>query len=199
MEFIAHRINTIEELKRTPTNCGVEIDLRDYNDKLIIQHDPFKDGEDFENYLKHYQHQTLILNIKSERIEFKVIEFIKKYHIKKYFFLDCSFPMVYALAKLGEHNMALRYSEFEGMDTIIQMSKNIKWVWVDCFTKLPLSVADYQKLKQLDLKLCLVSPELQNQPEKISSYKQYLQINNIYFDAICTKRTNIEKWVITKG
>ena len=48
MEFIAHRINTIEELKQVPTEYGVELDLRDFGERLVLQHDPFKDGEDFE-------------------------------------------------------------------------------------------------------------------------------------------------------
>ena len=29
MEFIAHRINTVKELKKIPVSCGVELDLRD--------------------------------------------------------------------------------------------------------------------------------------------------------------------------
>lgn len=69
MEFITHRINIIDELKQVPFEYGVELDLRDYGDRLILQHDPFKDGEDFEEYLKHYNHRTMILNIKSERVE----------------------------------------------------------------------------------------------------------------------------------
>jgi len=54
LEYIAHRINTIEELGKIPREYGVELDLRDFGDRLILQHDPFKDGEDFEEYLKHY-------------------------------------------------------------------------------------------------------------------------------------------------
>ena len=87
LEYIAHRINTIEELMLVPKQCGVEVDIRDYAEKLILQHDPFLDGEDFETYLKHYDHGTMILNIKSERIEYKVLELLKKCNIKKYFFL----------------------------------------------------------------------------------------------------------------
>ncbi len=77
MEFIAHRINTIEELKKVPNEYGVELDLRDYGNKLILQHDPFVEGEDFEEYLKYYNHGTMILNIKSERIEYRVLDLIK--------------------------------------------------------------------------------------------------------------------------
>ena len=66
MQIISHRVNTIHELKSTPLNYGVEIDLRDSGDKLILQHDPFSKGEDFEEFLKYYQHRTIILNIKAK-------------------------------------------------------------------------------------------------------------------------------------
>ena len=195
MEFIAHRINTIEELKQVPIEYGVELDLRDFGERLILQHDPFKDGEDFEEYLKHYEHGTMILNIKSERIEHKVLELIQKYGIKKYFFLDSSFPMIYLLSKSGESNIALRFSEFEGVDTILAMAGKVEWIWVDCFTKLPITAENYKLLKEHGFKFCLVSPELQGQSEKLESYKQYLESENIIFDAICTKVHNIQAWI----
>ena len=194
MEYIAHRINTIEELKNIPREYGVELDLRDFGDRLILQHDPFKDGEDFEEYLKHYNHGTMILNIKSERIEHKVLELIKKYNIKKYFFLDSSFPMIYLLSKDNEKNIALRFSEFEGIDTILNMRDKVKWVWVDCFSQLPITRENYKLLKENGFKFCLVSPELQGQSEKLEEYKQYLEDENIIFDAICTKVYNINLW-----
>ncbi|MCT7471033.1 hypothetical protein N5T90_09105 [Aliarcobacter cryaerophilus] len=194
MEYIAHRVNTIEELKQIPNEYGVELDLRDYGERLVLQHDPFKDGEDFEEYLKHYNHGTMILNIKSERIEHKVLELIQKYNIKKYFFLDSSFPMIYLLSKSGEKNIALRFSEFEGIDTILSMTGKVEWIWVDCFSKLPINYEIYKLLKNNGFKFCLVSPELQGQNEKLASYKQYLQNEGIVFDAICTKIYNIEKW-----
>ena len=194
MEYIAHRINTIEELKQIPKEYGVELDLRDYKDKLVLQHDPFKEGEDFDEYLKHYTHGTMILNIKSERIEYRVLELIKKYKIEKYFFLDSSFPMIHLLSKDDEKNIALRFSEFEGIDTILNMKDKVKWVWVDCFTKLPITKENYQLLKENGFKFCLVSPELQGQNEKLEEYKKYLEAENIIFDAICTKIYNIDKW-----
>ncbi len=195
MEFIAHRINRVEELKQIPKECGVELDLRDFGDRLILAHDPFVDGEDFEKYLKHYDHGTMILNIKSERIEHKVLELIQKYGINKYFFLDSSFPMIYLLSKSGEQNIALRFSEFEGIDTILTMARKVKWVWVDCFTKLPINSENFKLLKDNGFKLCLVSPELQGQDEKIEVYKEFLEENSIYFDAICTKAYNVNRWI----
>ena len=196
MDFIAHRINTIEELKKVPNKYGVELDLRDYGNKIILQHDPFVDGEDFEEYLKYYNHGTMILNIKSERIEYRVLDLIKKHKIKKYFFLDSTFPMINLLSNEGEKNMALRFSEFEGMDTIIAMAGKVNWIWVDCFTRLPITKENYKILKDLGFKFCLVSPELQKQEEKLNSYKEYLNSEEIIFDSICCKIYNIPKWSI---
>ncbi len=194
MEFIAHRVNTIEELKQIPKEYGVELDLRDNGNRLILAHDPFVDGEDFEKYLKHYKHGTMILNIKSERIEHKVLELINKYKIKKYFFLDSSFPMIYLLSKNGEKNIALRFSEFEAIDTSLNMAGKVKWIWIDCFSKLPITQENYKILKSKGFKFCLVSPELQGQNEKLKEYKTYLEDEKIILDAICTKVYNIELW-----
>ena len=47
MEFISHRVNTIKELSRLPYDHGAEIDLRDYGENIVIQHDPFVPGEDY--------------------------------------------------------------------------------------------------------------------------------------------------------
>ena len=56
-------------------------------------------------------------------------------------------------------------------------------------------VESYLQLKDAGFKLCLVSPELQGQPEKIDCYKKYIQDNKINFDAVCTKSYNIQKWI----
>jgi hypothetical protein len=195
MHFIAHRVNTIKNLLNTPIEYGVEVDLRDFGKKIILQHDPFKDGESFEEYLKNYNHGTMILNIKSEGIETKVLKLLRQYNVKSYFFLDCSFPMINFLSSKGERNIALRFSEFEGVDTISLMSKKIDWIWVDCFSRLPITAQNYKLLKDHKYKLCLVSPELQDQDLKLETYKNYLQKEGIIFDAICTKLHNIARWL----
>jgi len=192
--FIAHRINTLDELKKLPTEYGVELDLRDSGNDLILQHDPFSDGEKFSDYLKHYNHGTMILNIKSERIEHRVLELLEEYNISDYFFLDSSIPMIYLLSKLGEKKSAVRFSEIESIETVLLMADKIDWVWVDCFSRLPIDFSSYQQLKDAGLKLCLVSPELQGRPEDIISYKDYLMAEGIIFDAICTKQHNIKVW-----
>ena len=187
--FISHRINTKNELKNIPREYGVEIDLRDRNDKIILQHDPFIDGEDFSDFIKNYQHQFLILNIKSEGIEFKILNILKQYNIENYFFLDSSFPMIYKLSKIT-NKIAIRYSEFESLDSVLNMKGKVQWVWIDCFSKFPLNKNTYQLLKK-DFKLCYVSPELQQQYSKIIEYKNLFLNKNLIPDAICSKIYNI--------
>jgi hypothetical protein len=193
--FCSHRINTIKELKEISIEYGIEIDLRDnVNGEIHLAHDPFILGELFEEYLKHYHHSFIILNIKSERIEWNVLKLLKKYNINNYFFLDSSFPMIHQLVLSGEKNIALRFSEFEGLDTIRNMKNTLNWVWIDCFTQNPLTLEIYNQLKGMNFKLCFVSPELQQQTEKLLKYKEYFQKNDIILDMICTKHYNIEKW-----
>lgn len=192
--FISHRINTISELDSTPIEFGVEVDVRDYGDNLILSHDPFIMGESLDEFLKNYKHRFIIFNIKSERIEYKILEKISKYKIKDYFFLDSSFPMIYNLSKMGEKNIALRFSEFESIESVIKMTGSINWVWVDCFTIFPLTKEIFDILKERNFKICIVSPELQNKQDEIFEYKKYMIDNGIVPDMICTKVHNIEKW-----
>ncbi|MDZ4728253.1 MAG: hypothetical protein SH817_19020 [Leptospira sp.] len=194
MLYIAHRINTIEELKSVPLEFGVELDLRDNGNQIIIQHDPFKAGTNFEEYLKSYNHELMICNVKSERIENRVKELLSKFNIHKYFFLDSSFPMIIQLSNQLEKNIAVRFSEFETIETVLSLSGKIDWVWVDCFTKFPLDNKTYNILKSNGFKLCLVSPELQGRKEDIELFKNIIINENIIFDAICTKLSNIPIW-----
>ena len=42
MLVIHHRRNTINSLKAVNSHLGVEVDIRSFGNKLIINHDPFK-------------------------------------------------------------------------------------------------------------------------------------------------------------
>ena len=83
MEIIAHRINRISELKKLPLRYGAEIDVRTNGSKIILNHDPYKNGENFKNYLENYNNGTLVLNIKEAGIEKEVVNITKKFRVKK--------------------------------------------------------------------------------------------------------------------
>jgi hypothetical protein len=183
MLYIAHRINTIAELQTIPLEWGVEIDLRDCGKRLILQHDPFKDGEDFEEWCKEYKHALLILNIKSEGIEWRVLEICKKYGIENFFFLDSSIPMIMKLKKEGERRIAVRYSEVEDLN--LELVRECQWVWIDCFTKYP----DIDRVRSLNTKCCLVGPALQGHNWAVEDKWREC-------DAVCDKKYNFEKWIL---
>jgi hypothetical protein len=193
--FICHRINKSSLLCNVNHNQGIELDLRDKNNNIILAHEPFDTGELFEDFLKTYDKDLIILNIKSERIEYKVLQLLKKYNVQKYFFLDSSFPMIYNLNKNNEHNIAIRFSEFESIESVGLVKNMIKWVWIDCFNIFPLDLKSYEKIKEFGLKICLVSPELQGHNiERIKEFKEIIKNNNFQIDAICTKYYNIHLW-----
>jgi len=191
MQFIRHRINTVAELATVDPAHGVELDLRDKGERLILQHDPFSDGEDFCEFLRHYYHGTMILNIKSERIEHRVLEEIRKAGtVRDYFFLDSSFPMIRLLVKEGEHRIAVRFSEYEPIEGVLALAGQVDWVWVDCFTRLPLDRDVAERLAR-HFKICIVSPELQKHTyDHIEEFATVLK--GLPISAICTK--NPVRW-----
>lgn len=193
INIIAHRRNSIDELLSLPYKYGVEVDIRSYGDELIIHHDPYATGVRFEDWLAHYRHGTLILNVKEEGLEERLISLMHSHGIDDWFFLDQSFPFLVKYALLGEHRCAVRVSEFESLQTALSLAGKIDWVWVDCFTRFPLTAEDAQVLKAAGFKLCLVSPELQGWADReIAVFAGMLRRENIVFDAICTKR--MELW-----
>lgn len=193
MNLIAHRRNTIVELQSTPPQYGVEIDLRSQGQKLIVQHDPFVDGEDFEAWLDHFRHGTLILNVKEEGLEERLIGLMAARGITDYFFLDQSFPFLIRWSKRGEHRCAARVSEFESIETAMTLAGQIDWVWVDCFTRFPLDASGAQRLRSAGFKLCLVSPELQGRPAEVEipALSAQLRVLELTPDAVCTKRPDL--------
>lgn len=185
MLIIRHRINTVEALKTVPEAMGIELDLRDRENRLILQHDPFSPGEDFETLLKHYRQALMILNIKSEGIEDETLRLIRKYGVKDYFFLDLSFPSLIRLAGKGESKIAVRYSEHEPPEACLALAGKVEWVWMDCFTRLPLTREAYGLLKK-HFKICAVSPELQK--HDLSRIREFRELLAPYpIDAVCTK------------
>ncbi|MFM6983083.1 MAG: hypothetical protein ACKOXF_03050 [Chitinophagaceae bacterium] len=186
---IAHRINTIAQLNATPAEFGVEMDLRPDGDNIIIHHDPFTPGENFEDWLKYYRHSLIILNTKAEGMEERILALMEKHAIDNYFFLDLSLPFLIKYMKKGISKIAVRFSEYEPLEFVMKFAGKVEWVWVDCFNDLPLNQENYQLLKE-HFKICLVSPELQGyEVSRIEEFKQIL--SGMQIDAVCTKRPDL--------
>jgi len=193
MKLISHRRNTVSELLATDSKYGIEVDIRSEGDRLIIHHDPCVAGESFDEWIDAYRHGTLILNVKEEGLEARLIALMQSKGITDYFFLDQSFPFLVKWSRAGEHRCAVRVSEFESIETALTLAGKVDWVWVDCFTRFPLREQDARRLKEAGFKICLVSPELQGRDAnvEIPQLALLLKERNIVADAVCTKRPDI--------
>jgi hypothetical protein len=177
-------VNTLDPGDST---LGIEFDVREgAGGTIIVTHDPWTSGPELATFLAAHRHTFYIVNIKCEGIEYEVLRLLKDANIENFFLLDCSFPMIHKLSLKGETRLALRFSEYEEFR---RMQGRAQWVWIDVFSRVPLGPKDCDELHALGYKLCLVSPELQQQPEKLETYKQLLEG---HLDMVCTKFP--EKW-----
>jgi hypothetical protein len=156
--------------------------------QLVLAHDPFKNGENFELWLEHFQHETLILNVKEDGLEERVVEILKSKGVSDYFFLDQPFPTLRKSVFAG-HPVAMRLSEYE--NPIDLDSIKIDWIWLDSFTG-DWSYLDKHSvwLRNGKYKVCIVSPELQGRQieDEPSRIIEYLKLSSITPNAVCTKK-----------
>ena len=188
MIIFKHRINSINELKITPVDLGIEVDIRSYKNKIIVNHEPFLDSISFDDWLKFYKHRFLIVNLKEEGLENSVLEKLEKFNIQNFFFLDQSFPFLIKTVTSGEKRTAVRVSKYESLDTALALSNLANWIWVDYFGSFPLKNSEIEKLKNANFKICLVSPELQGfSLSYTENFKREINNKGFVFEGICTK------------
>ena len=193
MEIIIHRINTVKKLKLIPLKYGTEIDVRSYNNKLILAHAPFIRGDILEDYLKNYNHGTLVVNIKEAGIEDEVLSLVRQRpQIKSYFLLDIEFPYIYRATRQGERAIAIRFSEEEPIEFAKKFVDKIDWVWIDTNTQMPVGEHNLPILNRF--KKCLVCPERWGRPSDIANYKNLMSVMGFKIDAVMTSNQYIKLW-----
>lgn len=175
-----------------PKDWGVELDIRADGNELILNHDPFKGGERFVDYLAEYQHGLLVLNIKEAGIEEEVLRMVRVRGVREFFLLDVEFPYLYRAARRGERAIAVRYSEDESIETALKYKDKVDWVWIDTISRLPLSPEVVQQLH--GFKTCLVCPERWGRPQDIPSYRKQIASLGFKVDAVMTAESCAEAW-----
>lgn len=177
MEILKHRANSLYEID---SKLGLEIDIRDYKNELVLAHDhPNEQSIKLENFLMQVSRNSLLaINIKSSEIEDELESILCRTHISNYFTFDWSIP---SLFKALKHNLicAFRLSEYEK-----NIIPNCSWVWVDSFHGIWYDADFLFTLKKSGLKLALVSPELHNRKSELDKVKEI--VNTVKVDAICT-------------
>ena len=75
------------------------------------------------------------------------------------------------MIKTKVKNFAVRVSDFESFDNVFKIKKNARWIWLEIFRKIEISQNQINYLKKNNFKICLVSPELHNNPKNIKPVK----------------------------
>lgn len=199
VEIIAHRINSIHALSCTRRTFGVEVDIRSNSTDLIISHDPFQSGIKLDSWLEGYEHGTLILNVKEEGLEDKLLWTLSQFKIEKFFILDESFPYIIKWRRLGLSKFAVRVSDLEGTESarlLTERGLGVDWLWVDCFDQEASGLARLSELRATGYKICMVSPELHRIDDTeswnslVDKFQESLRVASFYPDAVCTKATD---------
>lgn len=192
MEIVIHRVNERDRLRDLPRHFGAEIDLRADGSSIILNHDPFKGGERFIDWLENYEHGLLVLNIKEAGIESEVIRLVEARGVKRFFLLDVEFPYLYRASRAGERRIAMRYSEDESFETVENYRGKVDWVWIDTNTILPIYP---DTVKRLDgFRTCVVCPERWGRPGDITLYKRRLAEIGFIPDAVMTSLPHASIW-----
>mgnify|MGYP001158646006 FL=1 len=192
--FINHRINNLVDLKKIKIDEGIEADVRDFKNDIILSHDPYKNSEKFNKFIKYFDNKFIILNIKSYGIIKDILKLIKRK--KNFFFLDLHFSEIdYLIKKNLDEKIILRFSIYEKFDLRKKYFRKIKWIWYDFFKNKYLTKKEIIYFKKHKKKICIVSPELLNKGKKnIIKYIDYLNKNDIKVDAVCCKNKSIILW-----
>jgi hypothetical protein len=189
---IIHRVNDPAQLRNIPSKFGVEVDLHAYGDQLVVNHDAFQVGPDFDDWLDAFDHAFAIFNIKEEGIEMAVRDRVAARGITSYFLLDLSFPALIKLVRAGENRIALRVSEYEPVAGAFTLAGDVSWIWLDVFHGLPVDGMECQALHAAGFKICAVSPELHGRNEsEIAVMKRHMLDVGCIVDAVCTKQPEL--------
>jgi hypothetical protein len=171
----------------------VEVDVRDHEGRLVLAHDPFTGGEPLDGFLAEYRHALIVFNVKCDGLEGPILELVRRHGVGDHFFLDVAAPTLVRLAHGGVRQIAVRYSEHEPIELALAFAGKVDWVWVDCFTRLPLTADVAGRLRE-HFRICLVSPELQRHGRTaIATYRRALA--GMLPDAVCSD--HCDDWLAT--
>ncbi|HOK38020.1 MAG: hypothetical protein WHW07_05555 [Bacteroidales bacterium] len=194
MLIINHRVNSTQELVKIPSIHGVEIDVRAYKKEIILNHEAFENGERLNDFLKNFNHEFIIINIKEFGFENEILNILKNYRIENYCFLDLSYSGIHEFVKMGNKNFAVRLSNYESIENVLKLKSKAGWVWVDCFDDIYKEIENLKIARDNDFRVCIASPDLLGRPAQIEEYKKLFFQNDFIPDAVCVKKEYYLNW-----
>tara|TARA_B100000989_G_scaffold297782_1_gene284672 strand:- start:85 stop:705 length:621 start_codon:yes stop_codon:yes gene_type:complete len=167
MKILAHRglwnnseeQNSLLSFKNAvDKNFGIELDVRDFNSKIVISHDiPSKNNMSLKEALKIFENKKVdvAVNVKSDGILDDICEILSD-AICNWYLFDMSFPeTIRCKEKLIP--FFYRISDFEKDTDIIEYASGI---WLDSFYKNWFSAELISSYLNNQKKVCVVSSEL---------------------------------------
>tara|TARA_A100000164_G_C21693973_1_gene670313 strand:+ start:198 stop:791 length:594 start_codon:yes stop_codon:yes gene_type:complete len=192
VQYIVHGVNSKEKLENLSHDVGIEVDIRYRNEKLVLGHDLDDTNDIFEEFLKIYDNTLFVANIKDTGIEELVIKKIKENNINNFFLLDVEFPFIIKNYKKYGSHLSTRFSEFEDLNTSINLKNKVSWLWIDTFTKLPINKTHLKDIRGFNS--CLVSPSRWGRSEDIEKIVYELKKINFFPDFIMVEEEEILIW-----
>ena len=171
MEYLAHRgiwTNKVERNTLTALCCGLnrgyglETDIRDLNNRLVISHDMPTDNAPLflEQLFTYYSNggfsSTLALNIKADGLQRELLMLLKKHNISQYFIFDMSIPDTLEYLKLKMRTF-IRRSDLENLPLLESYAQGI---WLDEMNEPWINESVIIEQAQKHKAVCIVSSEL---------------------------------------
>ncbi|MCV3383732.1 hypothetical protein L8T82_07740 [Campylobacter sp. IFREMER_LSEM_CL292] len=186
MKIISHRgfwienseKNTLKSFERSfENNFGVETDLRDMLEQIVISHDMSNSScltlDDFFALCKRFSNNfPLALNIKADGLQSILKEFLEKYDVNNYFVFDMSVPDALLYIKAG-FNVFTRQSEYEEQPSFYNEACG---VWMDEFYEHWINEKIIREHLENNKKICIVSSELHKRDFK-KEWQEYKEIS----------------------
>ena len=185
MKILSHRglwrrskdQNSLRALRQAfEAGFGIETDIRDFNESLIISHDPTCEKSMaletlFREYTKGGHGVPLALNLKSCGLKPELKRLIGKYSIKNYFLFDAVVPDALSYVK-SKMRVFTRQSEYE---TLPSFYAEASGVWLDEFHSHWIDKKIIYRHFSNGKRVCLVSPELHGR-RVVNEWKDYKAI-----------------------
>lgn len=182
--------NSLSAFRRSfERGFGTETDIRDYCGELVISHDIATSKcillEEFFSIYKDYGADLpLALNIKSDGLQKKLLEFITRHQVINYFVFDMAVPdgLGYIKNRLRTYT---RQSEIETIPSFYDMADG---VWLDEFNSHWINSETILGHIQHGKGICIVSPDLHGRSferewDNYKTMKSCLSLNHLM---ICT-------------
>ena len=140
---------------------GIETDFRDFNNVLVVSHDP--PGSEalpaeklFSLHLAAGRSLPIAMNVKADGLQTLIREIIDRHQVQDYFVFDMSVPDALGYVRSGLP-VFTRQSEYEPSPAYYSSAAG---VWMDMFHSEWITPDDISRHLDTGKRVCIVSPEL---------------------------------------